>query len=233
MIFEICVSNIASVQAAAKAGANRMELCAALEVGGLTPSIGLIEASLEATEIPVYVLIRARTGSFIYDSSDLKTTLKDIRICQKLKVGGVVIGALNKNYRIDCEAVARMKEAAGDLDITFHRAFDFTPNAFQALDDLMDLDIGRVLSSGQADSAWAGRDTLRKMVVHAGTALSVMPGAGVNQDNIAAILRETKAREIHFSAKKTVVCAGHISGLDQSHWESDEDLIRETMKAGR
>ncbi len=233
--FEICATNLPSVLAAERAGAHRIELCSALDVGGLTPSIGLIRAAVQAVQIPVYVLIRPREGDFCYTEAELALMCSDIRACQEAGARGVVIGASQADGRLHLDHVAAMREAAGQLDVTCHRVFDYTPDPLAALDQLAKLGIQRVLSSGQAESAFSGRFLLQKMVRYAAGRVVVMPGAGINAANIADVAEVSGAREFHFTAKKMFISqsVSALPGLDSGYWQSDESLIRATIKACR
>ncbi len=233
MTFEICATNLPSVLAAERAGAQRIELCSALDVGGLTPSIGLIRAAVQAVQLPIYVLIRPREGDFCYTTSELDLMILDIRACQEAGAQGVVIGAAQPDGQLHLAQLAVLREAAGEMDITCHRAFDFTPDPLAALDQLAALGIRRVLSSGQAETAFAGRFLLQKLVKYAAGRVVIMPGAGITDTNIDAIAEVSGAHEFHFTAKK-MVTPDHISklpGLENGYWQSDETWIRATIKA--
>jgi len=233
MKFEVCAVNIQSALAAQRAGAHRIELCSALDVGGLTPSLGLIRAAVQALEIPVHVLIRPREGDFCYSDLELEIMLEDIRLCREAGAAGVVVGALTEDGPLDLPKMKAMKAAAGDLDITCHRAFDFTPDPAEALEQLIAMGFGRVLSSGQSDSAYEGRFLLKKMVQQADNRIAVMPGAGVDAENIRSIVEVTGACDFHFTGKKKVRASegSDISGLNAWHWESDESIIRRILVA--
>lgn len=233
MKFEVCAVNIQSALAAQRAGAHRIELCSALDVGGLTPSLGLIRAAVQALEIPVHVLIRPREGDFCYSDLELEIMLEDIRLCREAGAAGVVVGALTEDGPLDLPKMKAMKAAAGDLDVTCHRAFDFTPDPAEALEQLIAMGFGRVLSSGQSDSAYEGRFLLKKMVQQADNRIAVMPGAGVDAENIRSIVEVTGACDFHFTGKKKVRASegSDISGLNAWHWESDESIIRRILVA--
>jgi copper homeostasis protein len=227
-VFEICTPNLQSVLAARHAGAQRIELCAALGVGGITPSPGLIRQALQVPDVQVYVLIRPREGNFVYSDAELALMLEDIRFCRAAGAAGVVIGALTPAGDLDLPQMRAMLEVAGDLGTTCHRAFDFVRAPFEALEQLIALGIRRVLSSGQAPTAFEGRFRLRELVQQAAGRLSVMPGSGIDADNIREIAETTGAREFHFTGKKKVVQASGdaIPGLENWYWESDAALIK-------
>jgi copper homeostasis protein len=233
-LFEICAVNLQSAIAAQAAGANRIELCSALDVGGLTPSIGLLRAAVKAIHIPVYVLIRPREGDFCYTPAEVDLMAEDIRFCRENGARGVVIGALDRKGRLDVEVLEHLCSAAQGLDVTCHRAFDMTPDAFESLDTLIGLGINRVLSSGQAPDAYEGRHRLAAMVRHAAARISIMPGSGIHADNIQAIAAETGAQEFHFTGKIKAASTyeGHgLPGLENWHWESDVATIKKIMNA--
>lgn len=200
-ILEVCAANLASVAAAVAAGAPRVELCSALEVGGVTPSVGMI-AEAVAMGIKVNVLIRVRAGNFVYSDRELRAMACDVAAARQAGAHGVVIGALTKEGRIDVARLRPLVEAAEDLDITFHRAFDRCADWQQGLEDVIGLGCRRLLSSGQAPSAYEGRERLRAMQQQAAGRLIVMPGAGVTAENAAGILSFTGCHEIHASAKR-------------------------------
>ena len=146
---------------------------------------------------------------------------------------GVVIGAAHTDGQLELNQLALMRETAGTLDVTCHRVFDFTPDPMVALDQLADLNIRRVLSSGQAETAFAGRFLLQKMVSYAAGRVVIMPGAGINAANIGDVAKISGAREFHFTAKKMLIppSASALPGLENGYWQSDEGLIRATINA--
>ncbi len=231
MKFEICAVNIQSAIAAERAGAHRIELCSALEVGGLTPSQGLIRAAVHQLTIPVNVLIRPREGHFCYSENELDIMLDDIRFCHEAGVNGVVVGALTADNQLDLPKMAAMKKMAADMEIICHRAFDFTAEPSAALEQLIKLGYKRVLSSGQSPSACEGRFLLKKIMEQAAGRISVMPGAGISAENIREIAVATGAEEFHFTGKKKVAGKADIPGLESWYWESDEATIQEIMNA--
>lgn len=231
--FEICAVNIQSAVAAQQAGAHRIELCSALDAGGITPSPGLIRAAVEALNIPVNVLIRPREGDFCYSEEELEIMLADIRYCRATGAHGVVVGALTPEGALDLAKLEAMRAAAGPLEVVHHRAFDFCADPPLALEQLVALGFHRVLSSGQADSAFEGRFTLRELVQQAAGRISVMPGAGIEARTIKAIAEISGAREFHFTGKVRITpeSAHAIQGLDAAYWVSDVRRIQEIMEA--
>ena len=197
---EACCPDLESVRCAVSAGANRVELCEQLEIGGVTPSVELIQGALDAAgNVPVNVLIRPRGGNFVYTPGEVEQMLQSIRECKSLGVNGVVIGALTSDGSIDKETVSKLVREAGSMDITFHRAFDEAADLRAALEDIIGLGIKRVLTSGGCPTAYLGRFVLRELVRQSAGRISVMPGCGVTPGNIAEIASVTAAKEFHGS----------------------------------
>lgn len=198
---EICVDSIHSAIAAEKAGAQRIELCSSLSEGGLTPSAGFIEITRASINIDLYVLIRPRRGDFLYSDQEFEIMKKDIEVAKMLGANGLVLGILMADGQIDIARTATLIALATPLSITFHRAFDMTPDPFKALEDLKNLKVDRLLTSGQQSTALAGMELLRKLVRQAGDHLTVMPGGGINETNINALITGTGASAYHASAR--------------------------------
>lgn len=229
---EICAANLASALTAQRAGAQRIELCSGLDAGGLTPSAGLIRAAVAALNIPVHVLIRPREGDFCYSPEEVAVMCDDIRLCREMGAAGVVIGALDEEGNLDAGAMQSMLDVADNLHVTCHRAFDSTPDAAAALEQLIAWGIGRVLSSGQATTAYEGRFLLKKLVQQAEGRIAVMPGAGISPKNIGDISTETGARDFHMTGRRKVtrtLPGQEITGLAWEYWESDEGKIKEAI----
>ncbi|HET7664052.1 MAG TPA: copper homeostasis protein CutC [Rhodanobacteraceae bacterium] len=203
-ILEVAANSVASACAAQAGGAARVELCAALEMDGLTPSHAMIAMAREKLDIAMYVLIRARAGDFVYSELEIETMRRDIEACAALGCDGVVLGALSADGGIDIAACRALVAAAGEMGVTFHRAFDLVSDQLAALEDIVALGCERVLTSGGQPDAVAGASRIREFVEQAGERLVVMPGAGVNSGNIAALAETTGAREFHASAKRTL-----------------------------
>jgi copper homeostasis protein len=230
---EICAANIQSALAADAGGAHRIELCAGLETGGLTPSAGLVRAAVSQLSIPVCVLIRVREGNFHYNHTELAIMLDDIRFCREAGAAGVVVGALTDTFELDMPALAAMKEAAGSMELVHHRAFDFVKNPEKALTQLIDLGFHRVLSSGQKNQAWEGREALAEWIRTFGHQIQIMPGSGVRLDNLAALKAVTQAAHFHLTAKKWVeqAVSNDIPGLPAGYFESELETIRACVAA--
>ncbi|TPW27359.1 copper homeostasis protein CutC [Martelella alba] len=198
---EVCVENAAGLSAAIKGGADRIELCAALECGGLTPSPGFIALAARA-QVPVNVLIRPRAGGFCYGEAEVDAMCEDIAFCRAAGVAGVVIGALDDEGHLDRAFMERLAAAAGGLDITLHRAFDLAKDPFGAMETAIALGIGRILTSGQAVTASAGIDLIARLAERSEGRISLMPGGGVNAANAAAFLAIPGITELHSSCSR-------------------------------
>ncbi len=201
MIIEICANSFESAKAAQDGGANRIELCADLSKGGLTPSLGLIEKAIEKLNIPVHVLIRPRSGDFIYSKKELDTMLKDIEFCKELGCSGIVSGVLTSENTIDERATRQLVKASEGMEFTFHRAFDCGIAVVSSIKLLIDLGVTRLLSSGQQNKAIDGIEILNKMKLLSNDQLQIMPGSGINAENALAF-QKAGFEAIHFSATK-------------------------------
>lgn len=229
-ILEICAGSVESAIAARDGGAKRIELCAALEVGGVTPSAGVIAEARKVVGIILNVIIRPRGGDFLYNEYEVACMEEDIRTCKQLGVDGIVIGALTAEGDIDTAVCRRLISAADGMSITFHRAFDMCRNAKKALEELIALGCHRVLTSGQAPTAVAGITMLKELNEQAAGRIIIMPGCGVNSTNAGQIIKETGATEIHASARKNVG-SGMIfrhSGVSMGNPDCDEYARKET-----
>src|SRR5690606_37263420 len=176
---------IESALRAQEAGADRIELCADPGAGGTTPSYGAIEVIRQNVSIDVYVMIRPRGGDFLYSSYEFHAMKRDLIQCQRLSVDGVVFGILNEDGTVDKKRCREIIQRARPLRLTFHRAFDRTPDPFQALEDCTELGFDRILTSGQKASAGEGAELIGKLVDQARGRISIMAGAGVNPENAA------------------------------------------------
>lgn len=202
--FEICIDSVEGAIAAEEAGADRVELCSALFEGGLTPSIGTIETTLRSVDrIRVHVIVRPRAGDFIYSPAEVDAMVRDVQAAVAAGAHGVVVGALTAEGDVDVPTTRKLIEAAGTASITFHRAFDMVRDPFQALEQLIELGVDRVLTSGQEVSVLEGAPLIAELVRRAQRRIVVMPGGGITPRNIARIIEATKAEEYHFAALVT------------------------------
>lgn len=203
MIFEICVDSVAGVRAAREAGAHRVELCADLMEGGITPTSGMIRRARTVSGIGLNAIIRPRGGDFLFDDDEFAIMGSDIDAAKAGGADGVVIGMLNADGTIDAARTRELIARARPLSVTFHRAFDMTPEPFAALETLITLGVDRVLTSGQEESVLEGLPLIRELINRAGEQIIVMPGGGITARNAARIIAEARPREIHFAALQT------------------------------
>lgn len=206
-LIEICVEGIDGLAAAQDAGADRVELCASLLEGGLTPSMGVVRQALRIARIPFHVIIRPRGGDFLYSELEYQTMLDDVRACRELAVAGVVFGCLSADGRIDEARMSELTRAARPMKVTCHRAFDMTRDPEEAIEALVRAGVDRVLTSGQRDTALEGIDILRRTHEAARGRIVVMACGALTEDNIADVLTRSHADELHFAALTTVPSA--------------------------
>lgn len=200
MMLEACVNSTQAALAAQQHGVNRVELCTALELGGVTPSIGLIEACCRDCRIPVHVLVRPRPGHFVYSKSELEVMAYDIRAVAAKGAAGVVLGTLTPQLDIDTAALESllMVARAQHLQVTFHRAFDICADPQAALQKLIALGVDHLLTSGQAPTAWEGRAVLRQWAKLVGDKIRIIAAGGVRPTN-AVDVAATGVDTLHFS----------------------------------
>lgn len=226
---EVCAGDIASVFAAKQGGAYRVELCSALGEGGVTPSAGAI-AEAVSTGIKVNVLIRPRSGDFLYNEAEKQVMIADVRYAASAGANGVVIGALTPEGDVDLSLCHELVMAAEGLEVTFHRAFDRCREPQRALEDIIALGCTRLLTSGQAADALTGAPLIETLVRQAAGRISIMPGCGVNVSNVAQIVSATGVWEVHSSASaiamsRMLFCK---AGVSMGNRDADEDSIKTT-----
>ena len=200
-VLEVCIDSIESLPIAISAGANRIELCSALALGGLTPTAGYARKAIAESSVPVFPIIRHRAGDFVFDHDEIDIMVLDIELMNQLGAQGVVVGALTEEGEINEPALRRFIEAAQGMEVTFHRAFDVCKHPIESLEILIEHGCKRVLTSGQQSSAEAGISLIKDLVKQAAGRIIIMPGAGVNADNAHSIISETAASELHLSGK--------------------------------
>lgn len=200
---EICTNSAESVRAAVKAGADRIELCAGMPEGGTTPSYGEMAMVRELISSGMHVIIRPRGGDFLYSEEECEVMSRDIDMARRIGADGVVLGCLTAEGEVDADKMRKLMALAGDMSVTFHRAFDMCKEPLKALETIRQLGCKRILTSGQRSTAEEGIPLLKKLVEQAGEVI-IMPGCGVNAGNIRKIAEETAAREFHLSARVSV-----------------------------
>ena len=236
---EIAVQDAAGVRIALACGAARVELCQALGMGGLTPSAGVIEAAVELARAAsvsafVHVLVRPRGGGFVYDADEVDAIVRDIRFVRSLGAHGVVVGALTDAGALDLDAVERFIDAAGDLDVTVHRAVDASADPVAAIGALVESRVRRVLTSGGATTCRDGADSLRAMVTVADGRLEIMAGGGVTSADIG-VLADGGVDAVHLSARRRDERGGPSGpgGGEVGFDATDAALVRAAVDAAR
>jgi copper homeostasis protein len=241
-ILEVCANSVQSAINAQIAGAQRIELCENLGIGGTTPSYGSINLARKKLSIKIHVLIRPRAGDFLYSKLEFEQIKEDIKIAKDLGVDGIVCGILLPNGNVDTQRTIELVELSKPLCFTFHRAFDFAPDPFEALEDVISTGASRLLTSGQKPKAIDAIHTISQLVIQAGSRITVMPGSGVNAQTIGKLI-ETGAREFHMSGAKTIesgmyykkpyLSLGSDPTGDYRIMESSIELIQNVIKTFR
>lgn len=236
---EICANSYSSALSAQNGGAIRVELCENMAEGGTTPSYAQIKLCKERLSIAIWPLIRPRGGDFLYNDDEFELMKEDIKICKSLNCDGVVTGILSPNGEVDKNRCAQLVELAKPMPVAFHRAFDMSNDLKTALEDLIELNFVRVLTSGAADNAYNGMETIANLASQANNRIQIMPGAGINPQNILEIATKTGTFVFHSSArikipskmefKNATTKMGSIS--DEYQYErTSEDLVRQMVE---
>lgn len=197
ILVEAAVETLEEVLEAEGAGADRIELCANLSVGGTTPSAALIAAVVGQAKLPVFVMTRPRGGGFVYSEAEFDAMTRDIDLAGKAGIAGIVTGVLTPVGRVDVERTQTLVKAAAGLPVTFHRAFDSTANLPDALEQLIQIGVSRVLTSGGAPSALEGTSTISALVTQAGDRIAIIAGGGIRENNVREVIARTGVREVH------------------------------------
>lgn len=201
---EVCVDTVDDAATAAAGGADRLELCSALDLGGLTPTIGLYQEVVAAVGLPVWVMIRPRPGDFVYSASELAVMLRDVDHFRRLQPAGFVFGVLRPDGEVNREACRQLLDASGDIPAVFHRAFDRVPSPPAALKALIDLGFRRVLTSGGEETARAGAAVIARLKGRAAGRIEVLPCGRVRANHLAELLRITGCDQVHGSFSEPV-----------------------------
>ncbi|MCX6876864.1 MAG: copper homeostasis protein CutC [Verrucomicrobia bacterium] len=204
MTLEICVDTLASVDACARAGADRIELCAALVEGGTTPSIGFLHAARRRFPGKIMAMLRPRAGDFVYSAAEFDLMLDEIDFLRREGADGIVFGMLTPDGTIDSARSQLIVARAAGLDLTFHRAFDVSRDLSESLEALIALGVPRVLTSGGHPNVMSGMAALTHLASQAAGRIALLPGGGVKPENIAEIIRRTGVTEVHLSARVSV-----------------------------
>ncbi len=206
-LLEISVETLEGALAAERGGADRIELCGELSLGGVTPDTNLLRAVRAQVRIPIFSMVRPRAGDFVYSTAEFTEMKRAIADAKESGMDGVVLGVLTKNHRVDIERTRELVEIAKPLPVTYHRAFDEAADLHQALEDVIQTRAARILTSGGANSALEGTAVLGKLIEAAGERIVIVPGAGISSLNIEQVAQRTKAREFH-SGLSTVLPYG-------------------------
>jgi copper homeostasis protein len=201
-LLEVSVEGVDGLLVAQQNGAGRVELCASVLEGGITPSIGMVREALRVATVPVFVIVRPRGGDFLYSAGEFAAMREDVIALRELGVPGVVSGCLTAEGEVDAERTGELVRLARPMSFTFHRAFDMVRDTARALEALVSLGVDRILTSGQRPSALEGLAELKRLGTLAAERIVVMPCGGLRAGNIAQVQRETGAREMHFGAHR-------------------------------
>lgn len=249
VLFEVCCGCFEDAVQAEKGGADRIELNSALFLGGLTPSIGTVQAVKNTLKIPVMCMVRPREGGFCYTDFDYETCCRDMEALLNAGADGIVFGFLKPDGTVDTDRCAdfigKIKKINPNAEIVFHRAIDVVPDVFKALDDLINLGITRVLTSGQRESAIKGAKTVKKMIEYASDRIDILPGGGINTRNVGEFINETGTHSVHASARSlrhdTSVCGnpeiffgGKLNGVgipENEYKVTDSALVQNVVAA--
>lgn len=231
---EIAVFSPDDAIKAADAGAHRIELCASMNDGGITPTHGTIKFIRQHIDILAFAMIRPRGGNFVYSSSEIEVMIHDIEYCKNMGINGIVFGVLLPNGDIDIETCKKLKSHAGNMECTFHRAFDVCNNPLFALEQIIEMGFNRILTSGQKQIAPQGISLIRDLVEKSKNRIIIMPGSGVDEKNLASLFKETSALEYHSSAK--IASLSKASKVNMSSiakevtgWEVSSEIVKEMV----
>jgi copper homeostasis protein len=202
ILLEVCVDSPAGLAAAIAGGADRIELCSALELGGLTPTSGLV-GQASVSPVPIYAMVRPRPGNFVFDEADIDAMLREIDVMRAAGLAGVVFGANLTSGQLDYTTLERLIRQCSGLGVTLHRAFDLVPDLAEAVNMAIDLGFERILTSGRSSTALAGIDDLEATFELAARRIKIMPGSGVNIGNIDTLRNRIPLEEIHSSCGAT------------------------------
>lgn len=239
-ILECCVDSVESAINAAKGGASRLELCSNLVIGGTTPDVALVNEIRKYIDIRIHALIRPRFGDFCYTRHEVEIMKSQIRALKDAGVEGVVIGVLDEDGHLNIPVMKELMAEAEGLSITLHRAFDMCRDPYQALEDAISLGVNTILTSGQKQSAWEGRELLRQLIEKANGRIDIMAGAGIGASVIEKLIPETRGTSYHMSGKITLdspmryrkeeVSMGLPSLSEYEVWQTSEVAVSEAVE---
>ena len=239
-ILECCVDSVESAIHAANGGASRVELCSNLIIGGTTPDVALVKEIRKYTDIRIHALIRPRFGDFCYTKHEMEIMKRQIRALKEAGVEGVVIGVLDEDGNLDIIKMKQLLHETSGLSVTLHRAFDMCCNPYEALEQSIALGINTILTSGQKQSAWEGRELLTELIQKANGRIDIMAGAGINSSEIQKLIPVTGGSSFHMSGKVTLdspmkyrkedVSMGLPSLSEYEIWQTSEIAVRKAME---
>ena len=239
-LLECATDSVESALAAAKGGADRLELCANLIIGGTTPTLALYDEVRSHSDIPLFILIRPRFGDFLYSDYEANVICREIEMFQKAGAEGVVIGSLNKDGSLNAEHMKRFIDSAKDMSVTLHRAFDMCADPFETLKQAKELGVNTILTSGQAPSSLEGIDLYEKLIEKAKGEISILAGGGIKASTIEKLLKQTSLTAFHMSGKIVVesgmefrnpaVSMGLPGISEYNIWLTDENNVREARR---
>ncbi len=237
LLLEIIASTVEDCLTAESGGADRIELCAAIGTGGLTPSMGTLIEAKRRVRVPIMAMVRPRSGGFGYSEADFAAMQRDASLLLEQGADGIVFGVLHSDGSVDTTRCGKLLELAGGRETVFHRAFDVVPDPLRALDELIDLGFTRVLTGGQKKTALEGRDLIRTLMVRAGGRIEVLAGGGVRAPNVRQLLEATGCTQVHmtaFSARidpstsTSPLTFGSLPGSPSSSYEHvDREIVRQ------
>jgi copper homeostasis protein len=205
ILLEIIATAADECTAIEQANADRIELCSALALGGLTPSAALVQRARATTRLPIMMMLRPREGGFCYSAAEFAQMALDLKFGLAAGVDGFVFGCLNVDGTIDQRRTAHLVRLAGGRQTVFHRAFDVTPDPFAALETLVALGVTRVLTSGRQPTAWEGSALIQQLVVQAAGRIEILAGGGVRAEHVAALVQRTGVTQVHASASRAAL----------------------------
>jgi copper homeostasis protein len=224
-LLEISVETLEAARAAERGGADRIELCGNLSIGGVTPGAELLRAVRARIHIPIFSMVRPRAGDFVYSSSEFAEMMRAISAAKESGMDGVVLGILTEKRRVDSERTRRLVEFVKPLPVTYHRAFDEALDLHQALEDVIESGAKRILTSGGAKSALEGAAVLAKLGEAASERIVIVPGAGISDANICQVAQRTKAHEFHSGLSTTLPYGSH----DHKRFEEEVRRLAEQL----
>lgn len=234
IIFELCAESLEACHAAREGGADRIELCSALSEGGLTPSHSLIRAAVVESGLPTYVILRPRSGDYVYSATEFQLMQEDLDHAQALGAHGFVAGILQQEGTVDRDRMEQLVKQAAPLEITFHRAFDVAANLESALEDVIATGCRRLLTSGGATNVYAGAKTIRRLVEQAGGRIEIAVGGGLRLDTATEVARITQAKQFHGSVRHWQPGYGcGLDGVAQSQLVTSPEDVRTMITALR